>query len=64
MGEACFWRIDSKADYGVLDKLARARVNTELITNNWNNLLHLAGSLKLGYVNASKLMETLLESSG
>lgn len=42
-----------------LDGLARHRVNTELIANNWDDLLRVAGSLKLGTVSASELMRTL-----
>lgn len=60
IGEARFWRIDPHANYGVLDKLARSKVNTDLIANNWDDLLRVAGSLKLGYVTASELMGTLL----
>ncbi|MBV8884986.1 MAG: Tn3 family transposase [Chroococcidiopsidaceae cyanobacterium CP_BM_RX_35] len=42
-----------------LDGLARYRVNIELITANWDDLLRVAGSLKLGTVSASELMRTL-----
>jgi len=59
IGEARFWRIDAKANYGALDGLARHQVNTELITTNWDDLLKVAGSLKLGTVSASELMRTL-----
>jgi TnpA family transposase len=59
IGEARFWRIEPKANYGALDSLARHRVNTELIANNWDDLLRVAGSLKLGTVSASELMRTL-----
>lgn len=59
IGEARFWRIDAQAKYGALDGLARYRVNTELITANWDDLLRVAGSLKLGAVSASELMRTL-----
>ena len=33
--------------------LARNQVNTELIANNWDDMLRVAGSLKLGTVSAS-----------
>lgn len=59
IGEARFWRIDAKANYGALHGLARYRVNTELIASNWDDLLRVAGSLKLGTVSASELMRTL-----
>lgn len=60
IGEARFWRINPDAEYGALDRLARQRVNTSLIADNWDDLLRLAGSLKLGTVSASELMRTLL----
>jgi len=59
IGEARFWRINGKADYGVLNGLARNKLNTELIAYNWDDMLRVAGSLKLGTVNASELMRSL-----
>jgi hypothetical protein len=44
----------------LLDRLARHRVNLNLIARNWDDLLRVAGSLKLGMVSASELMRTLL----
>ena len=35
------------------------RVNTNLINDNWDDLLRLAGSLKLGVVQATSIMRTL-----
>lgn len=58
-GGARLWRIDPAADYGALDRLARDRVNTKLIVEQWEDLLRLAGSLKLGVAQASGLMRTL-----
>ena len=58
-GEARFWRIDPKADYGALNGLARQRINTELIARNWDDLLRVAGSLKMGTVSASELIRSL-----
>ncbi len=59
IGEARFWRLDPAADYGALNNLARHPVNTGLIARNWDDLLRVAGSLKLGTVSASELMRTL-----
>jgi TnpA family transposase len=59
IGEARFWRIDPTANYGALDGLARNKINTDLIANNWDDMLRVAGSLKLGTVNASDLMRSL-----
>ena len=50
IGGARFWRVDRKADYGVLDELASNRINIRLIAEHWDDLLRLAGSLKLGVV--------------
>jgi len=63
IGEARFWRIDPAADYGALDRVARQRVNTKLIARNWDDMLRVAGSLKLGTISASELMRSLLRSS-
>lgn len=58
-GEARFWRIDRNADYGTLDGLARSQINTKTIEDNWDDLLRLVGSLKLGTVTASDFVRTL-----
>jgi TnpA family transposase len=60
LGEASFWRLDPRADYGVLNSLARSRVNIKLIARNWDDLLRVAGSLHQGTVSASELMRSLL----
>ena len=58
-GEARFWRIDRNADYGPLDGLARGRISTKTIEDNWDDLLRVVGSLKLGTVTASEFVRTL-----
>ena len=58
-GGARLWRIDQKADYGPLNRLAADRINTKIITEQWDDLLRLAGSLRLGVVQASGLIRTL-----
>ena len=62
IGEATFWRLDATADYGVLNTIARARVNTKVIVRNWDDLLRVAGSLHQGTVSASELMRSILRS--
>ena len=62
IGEARFWRLDPTADYGVLNGIARSRVNTKLIARNWDDLLRVAGSLHQGTVSASELMRSILRS--
>jgi TnpA family transposase len=59
IGGSRFWRVDSKADYGALHDLAAQRINVGLIAEHWEDLLRLAGSLKLGTVQAAGLIRTL-----
>jgi TnpA family transposase len=59
MGDARFWRIDKDADYGPLNGLACNRANVEKILANWDDMLRLAGSLKLGLLQPFNLMRTL-----
>jgi TnpA family transposase len=59
IGGARYWRIDPSADYGSLNGIARHRINTKLILENWDDMLRLAGSLKLGMVQAASIMKTL-----
>ena len=58
-GEARFWRLDPKADYGVLDGIARQKVKVHLIEDLWDDMLRVAGSLKLGKVSALEIMRVL-----
>ena len=55
--------MDPKADYGALEGLARQRVNTKLIAQNWDDMLRVAGSLKLSTISASELTRSLLRSN-
>jgi TnpA family transposase len=59
VGGSRFWRVDSAADYGALDKFASHKVKTGVIAEHWDDLLRLAGSLKLGLVQVGGLMRTL-----
>jgi TnpA family transposase len=59
IGGARYWRIDPSADYGLLNGIARHRINTKLIADHWDDMLRLAGSLKLGMVQATAIMKTL-----
>ncbi len=63
IGDARFWRLDDTVIIGALDKLARNKVNTDLIAENWDDILRVAGSLKLGTVSASDLMRSLQRGS-
>jgi hypothetical protein len=59
MGNSRLWRIDPKADYSPLNGVSRHRINADLILQHWDDLLRLAGSLKLGLVQATSIMRTL-----
>ena len=59
IGDARFWRIDRSTDYGALNGLARHRIDVELIKRNWEDLLRLAGSLRLGHIHAGAIMRVL-----
>ena len=59
VGGTRFWRIDSSADYGALNGIARQRINLDLIARHWDDLLRLAGSLRLGKVSPAAIMRTL-----
>ena len=59
IGDARFWRIDKSADYGPLNGLARNRINIDLVTRNWEDMLRLAGSLKLDCIHAGAIMRVL-----
>ena len=54
-----FWRLDRHADYGPLNGLARHRINIELILEQWEDILRVAGSLSTGTVRASELLRVL-----
>jgi len=62
-GEAVFWRIDKQADYGALNELARGSVQPQRILKHWDDMMRVAGSLKLGTVQASELIRSLLKSN-
>jgi TnpA family transposase len=59
VGDTRFWRLDPTATYGPLDGIARHRVRPERIAAQWDDLLRVAGSLKLGTVSASELTRAL-----
>ena len=54
-----FWRIERHADYGPLNGLARNLVNVEVICEQWEDILRVAGSLSTGTVRASELLRVL-----
>jgi TnpA family transposase len=63
VGDARLWRLDRSADYGPMNGLARNGINRELIARNWDDMLRVAGSLKMGTVGALELMRSLQSGS-
>jgi TnpA family transposase len=59
LGDARFWRMNRKTNYGILDGLARHKTNNGLIADNWDDMLRAAGSLLMGTVKASELIKSL-----
>ena len=59
IGGARFWRTDTTANYGPLDRLSSHKAKTDIIVEHWDDLLRLAGSLKLGLVQVGGLVRTL-----
>ena len=61
-GESVFWRVDKESNYGVLNGLARSCANPQKIEHHWEDMMRIAASLKLGTVQASELIRSLLKS--
>ena len=59
IGGTRFWRLDPAANYGVLNGLSLHRIRRDIILRYWDDMLSVAGSLKLGMVNATRLIQTL-----
>ena len=59
LSDARYWRLNYDTNYGALEGVARHKVNTNLITQNWDDILRVAGSLKLGTITPTELMRTL-----
>lgn len=61
-GSATLWRFDKTADYGALNALSQSLLRPERISVQWDEMLRVSGSLKLGKVRASELIRSLLKS--
>ncbi len=48
IGGSRFWRVDRKADYGVLHDLASNKINVKLIAEQWDDLLRLGRFTEAG----------------
>lgn len=58
IGSARFWRMDGVAPAGVLAGIARQQINHTVIAQHWDDVLRVAGSLKMGTVSASELIRS------
>jgi TnpA family transposase len=63
VGGARFWRIDSKADYGVLNDISNHKISEATLRKHWEDILRTAASLKLGHVSASDLVRSLFRKN-
>jgi TnpA family transposase len=63
VGGARFWRIDSKADYGILNDISNHKINEASLRKHWEDILQVAVSLKLGHVSASDLVRSLFRKN-
>jgi len=61
-GESRFRRIDNERDYGEPNNIGSNKVDYEHIVQNWDEMLRIIGSLKLGTISASELIRSLLKS--
>lgn len=62
-GGARFWRINSKADYGILNDVSNHKINETSIRKHWEDILRIAVSLKLGHISASDLVRSLFRKN-
>lgn len=62
IGGLRFWRFDFSQNYGALNCVGRHIIDQRRIEHNWEDILRVAGSLKVGNVSASELTRSLLRS--
>lgn len=53
------WRINKNSDYGPLNEVSKSKININLIKEQREEILRVAGSLKSGKVNATELIRAL-----
>ncbi len=54
-----YFRLDPRADYGPLNEVARHRVNTQLIVDQWDDICRVAGTLHTRAATASQVIRSL-----
>jgi TnpA family transposase len=63
VGDLKLYRIDPRPRYRHIETLVRGTIRLPLILERWDDLLRVAGSLKLGWVTASLFIAKLQSSS-
>ena len=59
LGDQTLYRVDPEADFGAVNQLLTGRFHPEWFLDQWDDMLRLAGSLKMGWVTASLLIGKL-----
>ncbi len=59
IGGSKIWRFDFNADYGVMNNLSKNKLHEDIIIKYWDDMLRVAGSLKLGTINPTNLIKML-----
>jgi TnpA family transposase len=60
VGSTRCWRLDARqADYGLLNPISAHHLSLQKITPHWDDMLRMAGSLKLGRASAAGILRTL-----
>ena len=59
LGDQTLYRLDPDADFGAINQLLTGRLHPEWFLDQWDEMLRLAGSLKMGWVTASLLIGKL-----
>ena len=59
LGDQQLYRLAMESDFGAVNQLLTGRLHLEWFLNQWDDLLRVAGSLKLGWVTASLLISKL-----
>ncbi|WP_304519642.1 Tn3 family transposase [Clostridium tagluense] len=59
MGRTTFCKLDTTADYGILNKIVKGKIHKGIIVRYWDDMLKIAASLKMGVVSPTELIQTL-----
>lgn len=63
IGSTKLWRVDTKADYGVLNDITKSKVTLKYIMKHWDDVLRISASLKLGHIRAAELIKSLFTNN-